>query len=592
MLRFLTFAAVGLIPLCASAQTLVRSVTGPTANAMYGTTCIVVPDQNADGFKDLLVGAPGFNQLRGAVYCLSGAYLATGTGTQTLWSVAPPANPGDLFGFVIAEIGDATGDGIGDYLIGQPGYDLASSNDIGAVWLLSGSNSHLLVSLIIGAASSFDPGAGSVFGSAIAACGDVNGDGISEVVIGAPGSTSSYMRVVDGSALTTTASSLAGAMFTSFGAGGNSGLGTAIVSGFDLDGDGFQEFAYSSPGFDGPSGADQGAIDIREASPGFPPVGYYLSTIPSERLGQALDAAHDYDGDGVVDIVAGAPNHPDGQGNEAGRVVVLSGGSLLGQTIHTFNFNGLNFSDPHHGAAVCASRDLNGDGVGEIVVGAPDYSTIFPTNTIRGYVSVFSGATGTRLVGIQGGASEQLGDAVTGAIADLDGDGFREFVVAGALSNANGTDSGVVKCYRLFPVAPAIYCTGKINSLGCTPDMAFSGSASKTSGAPFLVTASNFISQKTGLLFWGHQPTSVAFQGGFKCVAGPSLRTAVQNSGGSASGADCTGTYSFNFNALIASNTVPTLVAGAEVFAQYWARDPASPSTTSLSNALRFLINP
>jgi hypothetical protein len=69
-------------------------------------------------------------------------------------------------------------------------------------------------------------------------------------------------------------------------------------------------------------------------------------------------------------------------------------------------------------------------------------------------------------------------------------------------------------------------------------------------------------------------------------------RTGVLASGGSTSGSDCTGTYSFDFNALIQSGFDPSLVAGAEIYAQYWSRDPSSASHTSLSNALRFLINP
>ena len=82
------------------------------------------------------------------------------------------------------------------------------------------------------------------------------------------------------------------------------------------------------------------------------------------------------------------------------------------------------------------------------------------------------------------------------------------------------------------------------------------------------------------------------FQGGTKCVVSPTVRSVTQNSGGSACGVDCSGTYSLDFNAHIASGIDPTLVVGSEVYAQYWPRDPASQSTTSLSNALRFVVNP
>jgi hypothetical protein len=64
------------------------------------------------------------------------------------------------------------------------------------------------------------------------------------------------------------------------------------------------------------------------------------------------------------------------------------------------------------------------------------------------------------------------------------------------------------------------------------------------------------------------------------------------NAGGSATGADCSGAFQFDFKTYLQSGADPTLIVGSEVFLQCWARDPASFSTTSLSNGLRFLINP
>jgi hypothetical protein len=74
--RLVVLAAALALP--APAQQLVRSVPGPAANDLFGKACITIADQNGDGFKDLLAGAPGFNSQRGAIYCLSGAYLASG----------------------------------------------------------------------------------------------------------------------------------------------------------------------------------------------------------------------------------------------------------------------------------------------------------------------------------------------------------------------------------------------------------------------------------------------------------------------------------------------------------------------------------
>ena len=67
-----------------------------------------------------------------------------------------------------------------------------------------------------------------------------------------------------------------------------------------------------------------------------------------------------------------------------------------------------------------------------------------------------------------------------------------------------------------------------------------------------------------------------------------------QFSGGSTSGSDCTGTFSYEFNALIVSGTNPALVLGQQVWAQYWSRDPgfAPPHNSNLTDALTFVIDP
>jgi hypothetical protein len=269
--------------------------------------------------------------------------------------------------------------------------------------------------------------------------------------------------------------------------------------------------------------------------------------------------------------------------------------------IYSFAFGSVtpptNHGDPlpnfHFGAAVLGCPDLNNDGVGEIMIGAPGYfSSSFSGTSFRGMVRIYSGATGALLCAVTGGVTDRLGDALAGAVGDLDGDGFPEFVVGGSLSDAGGTDSGAIKCYRVFPLQPAVFCVGKVNSLGCTPFVSFSGLPSASSGASFLITSNNVINQKNGLMFYGRSPAATPFQGGTKCVADPVQRTASQNSGGSVSGADCSGTFVVDFNALVASGVDPSLVAGVKLYAQYWSRDPASPSTTSLSNAVQFVINP
>jgi hypothetical protein len=137
----------------------------------------------------------------------------------------------------------------------------------------------------------------------------------------------------------------------------------------------------------------------------------------------------------------------------------------------------------------------------------------------------------------------------------------------------------------------SVYCTAKTNSLGCAPQIGWSGCPSANSSAPFEITCSQTITNKAGLLFYGYAQAASPFQGGTLCVQPPTLRTPVQNSGGTAPDT-CAGQYSFDMNAWIQSGADSNLVAGATAYAQYWMRDPGSPSTTGLSNALAFTVNP
>ncbi len=141
-----------------------------------------------------------------------------------------------------------------------------------------------------------------------------------------------------------------------------------------------------------------------------------------------------------------------------------------------------------------------------------------------------------------------------------------------------------------LPLEASSYCTAKVNSQGCTPAIGFSGTPSASSGAGFHVSATNIVPNKNGLLFYSISgPAATSFQGGFLCMNSPIKRTAVQVSGGSAA---CSGSFDIDFNAYIASGVDATLIGGAHVWAQYWSRDPASASTTNLTNALAFTLWP
>lgn len=195
-------------------------------------------------------------------------------------------------------------------------------------------------------------------------------------------------------------------------------------------------------------------------------------------------------------------------------------------------------------------------------------------------------------------------------VALVDGVAPSGAVISGALSNMlsvdglGASDAGAYDCvvsgtYGTDTSAPAnvtvgalaTYGTAKVNSLGCTPTIGWSGCPSATSNAPFLVTASNVLNQRQGLMFYGYAPTAVPYSGGFRLVAAPIKRSPVMNSAGNpASVNDCSGNYAYDMNARIQLGTDPNLVVGASVCCQYWTRDPADSFGVGLTDALSFVI--
>lgn len=179
-----------------------------------------------------------------------------------------------------------------------------------------------------------------------------------------------------------------------------------------------------------------------------------------------------------------------------------------------------------------------------------------------------------------------LPDTASGAGLTL----FYELDFRDAANNRTVTSTQPVS---LLNCSVSVYCTPKINSQTCVPAIAASGVASLASATPFVISATNVLNQKQGLLFYGYGPNSAPFQGGVLCVATPLKRTAAQSSGGSPAGNDCTGVYTVDFKARMLSGVDPQLqIVGQQVNGQFWSRDPADPFTTGLTNAVSFKICP
>jgi len=148
---------------------------------------------------------------------------------------------------------------------------------------------------------------------------------------------------------------------------------------------------------------------------------------------------------------------------------------------------------------------------------------------------------------------------------------------------------------QIFPVEiVSSYCKGKVNSQGCTPSIGSTGTPSVATGPDnFMITCSNNLNNKTGLIFWGTKPNNSPLLGGTLCVGPPLTRAGAQASGGNPPPAnDCSGTYTFHLSeAYMSANG---LDAGDTFYGEWWMRDPAHPDGfgAGFSNAIQVILQP
>jgi hypothetical protein len=183
----------------------------------------------------------------------------------------------------------------------------------------------------------------------------------------------------------------------------------------------------------------------------------------------------------------------------------------------------------------------------------------------------------------------------------------RAFLTAATVGNqavfaggslAPGVSSAVVDIFD--PSKCTQYCTAKTNSQGCVPAIGSSGIASASSGSDFFVNGTNFINNKSCLLFYGVSgQATTPFQGGTLCVKSPIKRTPGTTTGGTAPPNNCSGAPSIDMNLFavggLGGTPLPALqVFGTIVDCQWWGRDPGivAPNNTQLSDALEYIVWP
>ncbi len=256
---------------------------------------------------------------------------------------------------------------------------------------------------------------GAGLGRSVADAGDVDGDGISDVLIGAP---VSYDDIPTTPGAAYVHSGADGALIHSVG-GDSVGdrFGWAVAGLGDLNGDGRADFAASAIG-QGPWGSKHAYVQVLSGLDGS--VLHLFVGSADDLFGWSLASAGDVDGDGTGDLVVGSP----GFGNGAGRCVVYSGkdGGILIAPAGESAGNEWSLGD-RLGWSVAGAGDLNGDGHAEILAGTNE-------GIIYGrYAAVYSGADGSEMFRLGGGLEDRtFGVAVDGA-GDVNGDGGLEIVI-------------------------------------------------------------------------------------------------------------------------------------------------------------------
>jgi len=157
--------------------------------------------------------------------------------------------------------------------------------------------------------------------------------------------------------------------------------------------------------------------------------------------------------------------------------------------------------------------------------------------------------------------------------------------------DASVADLGAFAFDAQYVPPPAIWCTGKLNSEGCVPEMETSGTTSLSGPDDFTLHCTQLVGDRSGFLFWGFSSLNAPFGGGTRCV-GVAFRSAIQNSGGGLPPDVCTGELNFNF--ALAYGAQFGVGAGSTIYGQWFARDPGNldGSGISLSNAVEATFVP
>ena len=379
----------------------------PEVGGQFGIGVSGVPDTNGDGVGDILVGSVNDGALVPDAEDAGRAYLFDGA-TGDLITTFRSLNTEDAnFGFSVEGLEDITGDTMGD---------IAVFGDQSRVYVFNGASGAFLYTI-----ESPNPGNPGFFGRDVKGMGDVTGDGVPDILVGA--TFESVESIV-----------FAGRAYVFDGATG--ALVHSIVSpspsvsgflGYEVDGvpdlndDGIDDIVVSAGGeSSGLTGTASGKFHIYSGA-----TGIFIRTLTSPNQGEgvpfgpAVSGIEDIDGDGAGDIIVGAWSEKGGGLVGAGRVYIFSGAT--GDVLRTFvSPNAV--TNGSFGWDVAAMGDINNDGLSDLLIGAVDEDQTDISASGRAYVvtsDVSTGGGGGGEGGILGCAAEAGSHSPAGLLGDL-----------------------------------------------------------------------------------------------------------------------------------------------------------------------------
>jgi len=288
---------------------------------------------------------------------------------------------------------------------------------------------------------------GAEFGTRIANAGDVNNDGVDDLVVGAYRFDSNGLTD-NGAAFVYLGPDFTTSTFLSVNQAG-AGFGAGVGGAGDVNLDGFDDVVIGAPGFDGTAGTNSGAAYVY-----FGGVGTFDATADatiqgpasSANMGAAVRGVGDVNNDGIDDLAVGVPRYNPGGRPDQGGAFIYYGASNFNTTADAVL--AINDLSVNSGNAL-ASGDVNGDAINDVIVGSTGYES--SANFINeGAAVVYFGGVVTidttpdailrsGQVGATGGASV--------AVGDFNGDGIGDVLSGAPLSSAATTEAGMVQVW-------------------------------------------------------------------------------------------------------------------------------------------------